>query len=86
LYLGTVSGRRTERGLRLAGRLRQPDLADLLGATPRSIITILNDWRHRKWVDYDGDKAILTLLDEAALRRLIAHPGKRGDQVHDSEK
>lgn len=86
LYLGAVSGRRTERGLRLAGRLRQPDLADLLGATPRSIITILNEWRLRKWVAYDGDKAILTLLDEAALRALITHPGKRGRQVHDIAK
>ena len=45
LYLAARGGRQTPQGLRLADRLRQADLADLLGATTRSIITILNAWR-----------------------------------------
>lgn len=76
LYLGALGGRRTEFGLRLAGRLRQPDLADLLGATPRSIITILNAWRAHGWVIYDADKALLTLVDEPALRALTEHAAR----------
>jgi CRP/FNR family transcriptional regulator, cyclic AMP receptor protein len=54
-----------------AGRSRQGDLADLLGATTRSIVTILNAWRASGLVTYDGDRAQLTLLDEAALQALI---------------
>ena len=42
LYLAEREGRRTAQGTQLAGRFRQGDLADLLGATTRSIITILN--------------------------------------------
>ncbi len=71
LYLARRDGRRSEHGLRLAGRFRQGDLADLLGATTRSIITILNAWRASGLVTYDGDRAQLTLLDEAALQTLI---------------
>ncbi len=71
LYLASRDGRRSDHGLRLAGRFRQGDLADLLGATTRSIITILNDWRAAGMVAYDGNRAQLTLLDEAALRALI---------------
>lgn len=71
LYLAKRDGRRSEHGLRLAGRFRQGDLADLLGATTRSIITILNGWRASGWVIYDGNRAQLTLVDEAALQALI---------------
>ncbi len=71
LYLAKRDGRRSEHGLRLAGRLRQGDLADLLGATTRSIITILNAWRASGLVTYDGNRAQLTLVDEAALQALI---------------
>ncbi len=70
LYLAAVSGRRSPVGIRLAGRLRQSDLADLLGATPRSIITILNDWRARSIVAYDAARGIVTLQDEVALRTI----------------
>jgi len=70
LYLAAVAGRRTAEGVRLAGRLRQSDLADLLGATPRSIITILNDWRAGGLVAYDAGRGILTLQREEALRAL----------------
>ena len=42
VYLASSEGRRTSQGVRLTHRLRQGDLADLLGATTRSIITILN--------------------------------------------
>ena len=45
LYLARTDGRNTAQGRQLGGRLRQGDLADLLGATTRSIITILNAWR-----------------------------------------
>ncbi|HEY0418494.1 MAG TPA: Crp/Fnr family transcriptional regulator [Acetobacteraceae bacterium] len=71
LYLADQHGRRVEGGLRLTGHFRQHDLADLLGATPRSIITILNAWRAGKLVQYDTARGLLTLSNEAALRRLI---------------
>ena len=70
LYLAAVSGRRSPDGTRLAGRLRQSDLADLLGTTPRSIITILNDWRARGTVAYDAARGILTLPHDAALQTI----------------
>jgi CRP-like cAMP-binding protein len=69
LYLGSREGRRTEHGLMLAGRFRQSDLADLLGATTRSIITILNSWRADGLVIYDPARAQLTLCNEDELRR-----------------
>jgi CRP-like cAMP-binding protein len=71
LYLAEREGRRTVHGIRLPQRLRQGDLADMLGATTRSIITILNAWRADGTVLYDTDRALLTLCDPAALRALI---------------
>lgn len=71
LYLAKRDGRHSEHGLRLAGRFRQGDLADLLGATTRSIITILNAWRASGLVMYDVKRAQLTLLDDVALQGLI---------------
>jgi CRP/FNR family cyclic AMP-dependent transcriptional regulator len=71
LYLGRREGRRTEEGLQLAGRFRQGDLADLMGATTRSIITILNSWRADGLVVYDAAKAQITLCREDDLQRLI---------------
>jgi CRP/FNR family cyclic AMP-dependent transcriptional regulator len=70
LYLAETEGRTTERGLRLAHRLRQADLADLLGTTTRSIITILNSWRGARIVLYDTDTALLTVRDMAALQAI----------------
>ena len=72
LYLAKLEGRRTEQGLQLAGRFRQSDLADLLGATTRSIITILNAWRADGLVIYDAARAQLTLCREEDLQRLVA--------------
>jgi CRP-like cAMP-binding protein len=57
--------------MRLAGRFREADLADLLGATPRTIITILNEWRATGVVAYDAARAQLTVVNEAALRTLV---------------
>lgn len=71
LYLAKRDGQRSEHGLRLAGRFRQGDLADLLGATTRSIITILNAWEASGLVMYDVSRVQLTLLDEVALQGLI---------------
>jgi CRP-like cAMP-binding protein len=71
LYLAAHGSRRTEAGLQLAGRFRQGDLADLLGATTRSIITILNAWRTDGLVIYDAAQAQLKLCREDDLRRLI---------------
>lgn len=70
LYLAAREGRPTPQGLRLAHRFRQADLADLLGATTRSIITILNNWRSAGLVVYDTDRALLTVRDVAALRAI----------------
>lgn len=71
LYLAMTGGRQTDQGLQLAGRFRQSDLADLLGATTRSIITILNTWRASGLVIYDPNRAQLTLCREQDLRALI---------------
>jgi len=71
LYLAQNGGRQTTDGLRVNGRFRQADLADLLGTTPRSIITILNHWRADGLVIYDAHRAQVTLCDQEALRRLI---------------
>ena len=57
VYLATSEGRPTPQGVRLTHRLRQADLADLLGATTRSIITILNAWRAAGLVIYDTERA-----------------------------
>ena len=71
LYLGTLQGRRTEAGIVLKNRLKQGDLADLLGTTTRSIITVLNGWRAANIVHYDTDRAQLTIHREDALRALF---------------
>ncbi len=71
LYLAEREGRQTPQGLRLAHRFRQGDLADLFGATTRSIITILNGWRGAGLVVYDTDRALLTVSNPAALRTII---------------
>jgi CRP-like cAMP-binding protein len=71
LYLAAADGRPTQQGLRLTHRLRQGDLADLLGATTRSIITILNAWRTAGLVVYDTDRALLTVKDIAAMRVIV---------------
>jgi CRP-like cAMP-binding protein len=76
LYLADAYGRHTAGGLRLGGRFRQSDLADLLGATPRSIITILNAWRAGGIVTYDAARGLLTLSNEAAMRGLVRHHGE----------
>jgi CRP/FNR family cyclic AMP-dependent transcriptional regulator len=74
LYLLKTDSVRTERGVRLAARFRQGDLADLLGATTRSIISILNGWRAANLVAYDTEKAFLFVLDEAGLAAVAAGP------------
>jgi CRP-like cAMP-binding protein len=71
LYLLSHEARQTDQGLRLSGRLRQADLADLLGATTRSIITILNSWRSGNIVIYDTDRALLTVPNKSALQAII---------------
>ena len=71
LYLASHDARQTDQGLRLVSRLRQSDLADLLGATTRSIITILNSWRSRNIVIYDTDRALLTVPSKTALQAII---------------
>jgi len=70
LYLAAREARATPQGLRLAHRLRQGDLADLLGATTRSIITILNAWRAGNIVIYDTERAFLTVQNIAALQTI----------------
>jgi CRP/FNR family cyclic AMP-dependent transcriptional regulator len=71
LYLAKRESRATDKGLQLAGRLRQGDLADLMGATTRSIITILNSWRADGIVIYDPARGQLTISQEPRLQRLV---------------
>jgi CRP-like cAMP-binding protein len=72
LHLAKREGRRTGNSVQLTGRFRQGDLADLLGATTRSIITILNAWRASGLVAYDPQKARLTICREEELQRLLS--------------
>jgi CRP/FNR family transcriptional regulator, cyclic AMP receptor protein len=71
VYLAASEGRPTPQGIRLTHRLRQADLADLLGATTRSIITTLNAWRAAGLVVYDTERASLTVTDIAAMRAIV---------------
>ena len=68
LYLASLGGKTVAQGIRLPGRFRQGDLADLLGATPRSIVTILNNWRARAMIVYDTKTAQVTICQMDALR------------------
>jgi CRP-like cAMP-binding protein len=74
MYLLKADSVKTDKGMRLAARFRQGDLADLLGATTRSIISILNAWRAANLVAYDTEKAFLFVLDEAGLAAVAAGP------------
>lgn len=78
LYLASVGARRVEGGLRISGRFRQGDLADLLGATTRSIITIFNAWREAGILDYDAPKGFVTIVDEARFRAIVARASDAG--------
>lgn len=71
LYLADVAGRADRNGLRLVRRFRQGDLADLLGVTNRSIITILNVWRTDGTVSYNTKTAMLTVTNRPALEALL---------------
>ncbi len=71
LYLAGLPGHQSEDGWRLGGRFRQTDLADLLGTTPRSIITVLNKWRADGIVKYDAARGQLTICDKDQLRAAI---------------
>ena len=56
----------------MIGRFRQSDLADLLGTTTRSIITILNAWRASGIVIYDAEKGLLTIARQKVLDALVS--------------
>lgn len=71
LYLAGLGTRLDKDGVRLTRRVRQGDLADLLGATTRSIITILNAWRAAGIVAYDTSQAVITIVDRPALETLV---------------
>jgi CRP-like cAMP-binding protein len=71
LYLSGQSSRRVADGVQLRGRYRQSDLADLLGTTTRSIITILQAWRSMRIVEFDALAGHLTIKREDQLRWLV---------------
>jgi CRP-like cAMP-binding protein len=71
LHLADNYSRPTDGGIVLTSRMRQEGLADLLGTTTRSIITILNNWRRAGMVAYDTDTARITICNERAMRSLI---------------
>lgn len=73
LYLAGL-GMSGERRVRIHARMHQDDLADLLGATSRSIITILNKWRAEGLATFDGRSAQLTINDIERFRTLVARP------------
>lgn len=71
LYLARRDGRPVAEGVRLGQRVNQDDLADLMGATTRSVITILNAWRADGMLRYDARTGHVTLLEPEALARLV---------------
>lgn len=71
LYLAKRDGRPGADGVRLAQRVNQDDLADLMGATTRSVITILNAWRSDGTLRYDARTGRVTLPDPERLARLV---------------
>jgi CRP-like cAMP-binding protein len=71
LYLANLNSRETDAGVKILDRMRQGDLADLLGATNRTIITILNDWRTTGLVEYDTDTRFVTVRDVARMKALV---------------
>jgi CRP-like cAMP-binding protein len=76
LYLMGL-GATGDRKIRIHSRMHQEDLADLLGATSRSIITILNKWRTEGLATFDGRSAQLTIQDIDRFRALV-HPAGGG--------
>lgn len=72
IYLAESSGHSTELGTRLTGRYRQSDLADLLGVTPRSIISLFNVWRKSEIIDYDSIKGVVLIRNKKVLRSLFS--------------
>ncbi len=71
LYLARRDGRPAPGGVRLGQRVNQDDLADLMGATTRSVITILNAWRADGMLRYDARTGRVTLPDPDRLVRLV---------------
>ena len=71
LYIARRDGRPGPDGVRLGQRVNQDDLADLMGATTRSVITILNAWRAEGLLRYDARTGRVTLPDPGRLVRLI---------------
>jgi len=69
LYLMGL-GAEGECRVRIYSRLNQGDLADLLGATSRSIITILNKWRENGLAEFDSRTHQITVLDLGRFRSL----------------
>jgi CRP-like cAMP-binding protein len=69
LYLMGLGASGTQ-AVRIHSRMHQEDLADLLGATSRSIITILNKWRIEGLATFDGRSAQLTIQDLERFRAL----------------
>ena len=75
LYLARRDGRAGPQGLQLGQRANQEDLADPMGATTGSVITILNGWHARGLARYDPRTGRLTLAAPEALAALIGGAG-----------
>ena len=80
LYLMKL-GSSGEGRVRIHARMNQEQLADLLAATSRSIITILNKWRRDGLATFDPRRAQMTILDLERFRtmadELAEAPGRR---------
>ena len=71
LYMAKRDGRPGPDGVRLGQRINQEDLADLMGATTRSVITILNAWRAHGVLRHDTRTGRVILPDPECLVRLV---------------
>lgn len=74
LYLAALSGQPAADGVRLGARFREHDLADLLGTTSRSIITILNGWRTGGVLTFNATTGQIVIVPDR-LRAVLARTG-----------
>jgi len=68
ITLAEVHGKPDPRGVRIAFKLSQQDLAHMVGATRERVNKELSPWRERGWIDVDEGMIVIRQPDD--LRRL----------------
>jgi CRP/FNR family transcriptional regulator, cyclic AMP receptor protein len=75
--LAEVHGVPDPRGVRIAFKLSQKDLANMIGATRERVNRELAPWRERGLIDVEGGMIVICQPDE--LKRLAAYAKPHGD-------